>query len=92
MICYSVTHLQSYTNTTIPGNSALILRKLHNGSYFVFHRDDVAASRADVGTLNGGVFECFMFYNVLRVFHDVLLVVHDVLHVFHDVLQVSHDV
>ena len=64
----SVTHLRSYTNSAIAGNSAPISPE----SADVFASSaDVFASSADIVASNG---ECFvMFHNALRVFHDVLL-------------------
>ena len=86
MIRNSVTHLWSYTNSAIAGNSAPI-------SPDTLREHRCLASVADIVALNG---ECFvMFHNVLRVFHDVLLMVHDVLQrltMYHNVLQVFHDV
>ena len=85
MISNSVTHLRSYTNTTIAditGNSEpvpcrppMLPRRAASA--------DVSTSSADIVASN---LECFMmFHNVLSVFHDVLLVVHDVSQCFKSV-------
>ena len=77
MISNSVTHLRSYTNSAITGNSAPISPvTLHNRRLCIERRYRRIEWRA--------------FHNVLRMFHDVLLVVHDVLRcitMFYDVSQ-----
>ena len=93
MISNFVTHLWSYTNTAIAGNSAPILSDTPHE-----RRQQCQAERRCLRIEhwyrhNEWVFECFMMlHNVLRVFHDVLQVVHDGLRVVHDVLRVVHDV
>ena len=72
MISNSVTHLRSYTNSAIAGNSAPIspvtpCDRRHRSGERRYYR------------IEWWVFECFMmFHNVLRLFY-VLLVVNDVL-------------
>ena len=80
MISNSLTHLQSYTNSAIAGNSAASSADsvTSNGECFMMFHNVLR-----------------VFHDVLRVFHNVLLVVHNVLQhytMYHKVLQVFHDV
>ena len=91
MISNSVTHLRSYTNSTIvdiAGNSAQTRCGEHRCLHIERRHRHIEWRVFERFMIFRNVSECFMmFHNVLRVFHDVLLVVHDILLVVHEVLQ-----
>ena len=83
MINNCVTHLRSYTNSSLISPVTPRGRQRLPSSTDIVASDDLrtiadvtAPKQTSPQTLND---ECFMFHNVLRVFHNVLLMVHNVL-------------
>ena len=88
MISNSVTHMRSYTNTTIGGNTVRVPISAHRAQIsarqapMLPRRAPMLPSRAQMSPHQAQI-SSHQIESVLTVFHDVLLVVHNVLRVFH---------